>query len=264
MRLEQITPVILTYNEEPNIGRVLKQLTWARDVVIVDSHSTDRTRDIIGKFRNVRVYPHAFEAHAAQWTYALTQTGITSDWILVLDSDYVLSQALVTEIASLAPADDVAGYEAAFRYCVQGHALPRSIYPPRIVLCRRDRGRFYQDGHTQRLEVMKGRVLRLENPIDHDDRKSLGRWIVNQDRYALLERAKLLSMPPSGMRAADRLRVGGLLAPLAVLLHCLLFKGLIFNGLPGWYYSYQRAVAEFLLSLHLIEDRLAKRRPPDR
>ena len=263
MELSGVIPVILTYNEEPNIGRVLMKLTWARDVVIVDSGSTDRTREIIEGFSNTRFFTHAFETHATQWTYALTQTGIASDWVLVLDSDYVLSDALVTEISDLAPAGDVGGYEAAFRYCVQGRALARSIYPPRIVLCRRDRARFSQDGHTQRLEVVNGRVLRLANPIDHDDRKSLARWIANQDRYALLERKKLLSRPPSHWRAADRLRAGGVLAPLIVLLHCLLFKGLIFNGLPGWYYSYQRAVAELLLSLYLIEDRLAKRGPPD-
>lgn len=42
--LDQITPLILTYNEEPNIGRVLERLTWAREVVVLDSGSTDRTR----------------------------------------------------------------------------------------------------------------------------------------------------------------------------------------------------------------------------
>src|SRR5262249_21918365 len=166
-------------------------------------------------------------------------------------------------MGSLAPPDYVAAYEVEFRYRILGRALPRSIYPPRIVLCRRERARFSQDGHTQRLEVTNGRVLRLESSIDHDDRKSLTHWIAAQDRYARLERTKLRSAPTRELKAADRLRTAGLFAPLVVLLHCLFFKGLILNGLPGWYYSYQRAVAELLLSLYLIEDRLAKRKPPD-
>jgi glycosyltransferase involved in cell wall biosynthesis len=263
VRLSDITPVILTYNEEPNIRRVLAKLSWARHIVIVDSHSTDKTREIISEFQNAQIFPHTFEAHAAQWKYAIRETGIATEWILALDSDYVLSDELVEEMANLTPADNVAGYEAAFRYLIQGHALARSIYPPRIVLCRRDRARIYQDGHTQRLEVTGGDVRRLKSLVDHDDRKSLTRWIAAQDRYAQLERQKLFSISHTDLRIADRLRARGFFAPVAVLLHCLFIKGLIFNGLHGLYYSYQRAVAEFLLSLYLIDDRLKRRKPPD-
>ena len=261
MQISDITPVILTYNEEPNIARVLAQLSWARDVVVVDSHSTDRTRQIVGSFPNTRFFEHAFETHAAQWTYAITQTGIASEWILALDSDYVLSEEFVRELARLAPDGDVAGYSAGFRYRVRGYALRRSIYPPRIVLCRREQAKFRQDGHTQRLEVAGG-VGHLENRVDHDDRKSLAHWVVAQDRYAQLERAKLLAIPCSELAGADRLRARGPLAPIAVFLHCLFVKGLILHGLPGWYYAYQRAMAELLLALYVIEDRLVKRGAP--
>ena len=48
--LDQITPLILTYNEAPNIGRTLEQLTWARDIVVVDSFSTDDTVEIASSF----------------------------------------------------------------------------------------------------------------------------------------------------------------------------------------------------------------------
>jgi len=261
VQLDHITPVILTYNEELNIGRVLAKLSWAKDVVVVDSHSTDRTRDTVGEFRNARAFSHAFENHTAQWTYAVNETGIATDWILVLDSDYILSEEFIREMARLAPLDSIAGYEAAFRYRIHGYALPRSIYPPRIVLCRRDRARFHQDGHTQRLDVM-GDVRRLTNPIDHDDRKPLTHWTMAQDRYARLERAKLLSAPHTELGRADRLRARSVLAPLAVLVHCLFIKRLILHGYSGWYYTYQRTVAELLLSLYMIEDRLAGPRPP--
>lgn len=262
MRLADITPVILTYNEEVNIERVLMKLSWAKDVVVVDSHSTDRTREIVGEFGNARVFVHEFESHAVQWTHAITETGITTDWILVLDSDYVLSDELIEELLRIEPDDDVAGWDVTFRYVIHGRVLSRSIYPPRIVLCRRDRAHFYQDGHTQRLAVT-GSVRRLQNPIYHDDRKSLAHWIAAQDRYARLERAKLRAIPRAELGMADRLRVLGIVAPLAVLFHCLFIKGLILQGFPGWYYAYQRATAEFLLSLYVMEDRLAKREHPE-
>ena len=57
--LADITPVILTYNESANIGRSLERLTWAREVVIVDSGSTDDTLAIAGRFPNARVGPAA-------------------------------------------------------------------------------------------------------------------------------------------------------------------------------------------------------------
>jgi glycosyltransferase involved in cell wall biosynthesis len=261
VRLDDITPVILTFDEEPNIARVLARLGWARDVVVVDSHSTDRTREIAAGFSNVRVLLREFDAHATQWTYAIRETGIETEWILVLDSDYVLSDQFVQELEGVAGEAGVAGYEAPFRYCVLGRGLPRSIYPPRIVLCRRDRANFVQDGHTQRLTV-EGSVRRLRSPIDHDDRKSLAHWVMAQDRYARLERAKLLSAPNGTLRGADRMRRLYIIAPIAVLIHCLFVKGLIFSGFAGWYYTYERVVAELVLSLYLIEDRLTKRNPP--
>ena len=54
--LDHITPVLLTYNEEQNIGRTLSRLKWAKDVVVVDSGSTDRTLTIIAAYPNVRVF----------------------------------------------------------------------------------------------------------------------------------------------------------------------------------------------------------------
>jgi glycosyltransferase involved in cell wall biosynthesis len=262
VRLADITPVILTYNEEANIGRVLAKLSWAKDIVVVDSHSTDRTREIIGEFRNARVILHAFEDHAAQWKHAVTETSITSDWILTLDSDYILSEELIEELRRIEPDDDVAGWDASFRYFIHGRPLRTSIYPPRIVLCRRQRARFYQDGHTQRLAVT-GSVRHLQNPVYHDDRKSLAHWVAAQDRYARLERTKLRMTPRAELGMADRLRTHAIVAPVAVLLHCLFVKRLILQGFPGWYYAYQRAAAELLLSLYLIEDRLSKRWHPE-
>ena len=53
--LNEITPVLLTFNEAANIGRTLSCLTWAKDIVIVDSGSTDETISIVARFPQVRV-----------------------------------------------------------------------------------------------------------------------------------------------------------------------------------------------------------------
>lgn len=258
MRLDDVTPVILTYNEEANIGRVVARLAWAKEVIVVDSFSTDRTLAILREFPNVRVVQRSFEGHATQWQYAVAEGGIATPWVLGLDADLMLAEEAPVEIEALAPGVEIAGYSARFRYCVQGHPLPRSIFPDRIVLFRKDRVSFRQDGHAHRVSVA-GTVQLLRTLIDHDDRKPLSRWVCAQDGYARLERDKLLVARPGELLGPDRVRARRWLAPVAVLLYCLFIKRLILAGLPGWHYTYQRVMAEVLLSLYLIEESLAKR-----
>lgn len=257
MRLDDVTPLILTYNEEPNISRVLDRLRWAKEVVVVDSFSSDRTIDIVKQFTNARLVQRRFDGHDRQWSFGLRETGIETSWVLTLDADYLLSDAFRDELAALALAPDVAGYEAQFRFCIHGRPLRRSLYPGRVVLVRRDLASFYQDGHTQRVRV-DGAVRPLAARIDLDDRKPIAHWIVAQDRYARLERDKLLAARPDQLGLPDRLRRGRFLAPVAMLVYCLFGKRLAFEGLAGWYYTYQRVTAEILLSLYLMEQRLSE------
>ena len=95
--LNQITPLILTYNEAPNLGRTLDRLAWARDIVIVDSLSTDDTRAIAARYPSARVFDRAFTSHAEQWNFGLEQTGIKTDWVLALDADFVLTEDVIRE-----------------------------------------------------------------------------------------------------------------------------------------------------------------------
>ena len=174
MILAATTPVILTFNEAPNIARTLAALSWAPDIVVVDSLSDDGTVEIAKATPNVRVFSRAFDSHASQWNFAISETGITSDWILALDADYVVTDALVDELRKLIPPSSVAGYYTPFDYCILGKPLRGSVYPPVITLFRRGQGQYRQDGHTQRLHL-EGAAARLAGAIRHDDRKSLSR-----------------------------------------------------------------------------------------
>ncbi len=68
---DRVTPVILTFNEERNIGRTLARLGWAREIVLVDSLSTDATLSIAAGHPNVRTFERRFDSHGDQWTFAL-------------------------------------------------------------------------------------------------------------------------------------------------------------------------------------------------
>ena len=253
--LDRITPVILTFNEAPNIERTLAALSWAKRIVVVDSLSDDGTGELLRANPAVRVFERRFDEHARQWNYAVAETGIETDWILSLDADYVLTPAFVEELRRLEPHADIAGYANTFEYCIFGRPLRGSVYPPVTTLFRRGSAEYVQDGHTQRLKV-SGKVGTLAARIQHDDRKPIGRWLAAQNRYMELEAAKLLSSKPGALPLQDRLRKAIVIAPFLVFFYTLFIRGTILDGRAGVYYTLQRTIAEMILSLHLVRRHL--------
>jgi glycosyltransferase involved in cell wall biosynthesis len=251
-----ITGLVLTRDEAPNIARTLGKLAWLPSIVVVDSESTDATTDIAAGFPNVRVVTRRFTTHAEQWNFGLEQTGIQSEWVLALDADFVLTDALVREIQALQPHAATVGYWASFEYCIDGRPLRGAAYPPVAVLYRRVHGRYEQDGHTQRVRLT-GPVGSLVAPIHHDDRKPLAHWLAAQSRYMALE-AEKLSRPGATVGLVDRLRKLIVIAPPAMFLYCYIVRGGILDGRAGLFYALQRAVAEGILSLFLVRRLLGR------
>jgi glycosyltransferase involved in cell wall biosynthesis len=250
---DQITPLIITYNEAPNICRTLFKLFWAQRIVVIDSGSIDGTVETLRDYPQVEVIQRPFIDAASQCNFGLTQ--VASPWVLSLDADYELSDELIRELASLAPPDSVVGYRARFVYRIYGRPLRGSLYPPRIVLYRKDNASYRQEGHTQRV-VVEGEVVPLNGVIYHDDRKPLARWLTSQQSYAREQANYLLDAPREVLRRTDKIRLMGWPAPIGVFFYTLFVKGCLLDGWPGWFYALQRVIAEALLALEIIDRRL--------
>jgi glycosyltransferase involved in cell wall biosynthesis len=248
--LNQITPLILTYNEAANLDRTLQKLTWAKEIVIIDSHSSDETVAIAQHYTQVRLLQRKFDTHANQWNYGLSQ--VATPWVLSLDADYVLSDALIAEIAKLSGSPPIAGFFIPFQYCVFGKPLRCTILPPRQALFLNAQATYIDDGHTQLLKV-EGASAMLKSSIYHDDRKPFSRWLWAQDRYMILEVQKLAETRSRDLSWGDRIRKTKILAPFAILVYCLILKGGILDGWHGFYYAFQRVLAEIMLAIRLIE-----------
>jgi glycosyltransferase involved in cell wall biosynthesis len=249
MMLERITPLILTRDEEANIARTLAALAWAREVIVVDSMSSDRTVELSRQFTNVRVVQREFDDLASQWSFAASQ--VTTEWTLTLDADYLVPPAFVDEIAALDPPVDISGYEASFVYTIDGRPLRGALYTPRVVLLRRARFSFFMDGHTQRVQV-DGRVERLRQRLVHDDRKSLARFIDRQRTYMRNEARKIRETKWRDLPLAGRIRKLRFVAPFAVAVQTLLFRGGLLDGPAGLRYAFERVLAELILSRELL------------
>lgn len=255
--LTDITPVIITFNEAPNIRRALERLSWAKRVIVVDSQSTDETATIVRTFPNAKVVVHPFVSLADQWNFAVSETGIESGWILRLDADYIVQDDLITELDGLVPPADVAAYAVNFIYCIFGKRLRASLYPASYKIFRRGQVRFVQDGHTERPEFT-GRGVALNGHICHDDRKPISRWLSSQDKYMAAEAQKLSEVQSERLDIIDRLRKYPSISWLVVFFYCLFVKGLILDGRAGIYYALQRTAAEIILALNILDRQLRK------
>jgi len=253
--LDQITPIIATYNEAPNIERVLNALKWAKDVLVIDSYSSDETLAICATFDNVRVIQNEYTGPTDQSNFGLAQD-IQTEWVMSMDSDYIVTPSLQAEIADLVPSDEVQGFEIGFEYLISGRPLKGSLYPPRTSLYRRKSAHYHRDGHTQRV-IIDGLVIKLENKMQHDDRKPYRRWLASQRRYAAQEAEKLAGVKWQTLSWPDRLRYWGI-APLAVIPYTLIIKGLALNGYAGFEYTWQRMIAELYLQLARLNLKFGK------
>ncbi len=255
MILSEITPLLITLNEAPNITRVLEKLRWAGRIVVLDSGSTDGTLDLVTRFPQAEIVHRAFDSFAEQCNFGLTL--IRTEWVLSLDADYELSDELVSALHELRD-DGLAGYRASFVYRIFGRALRGTLYPPRVVLYRVRGGRYENEGHGHRISV-SGAIGDLRGPIYHDDRKPLSRWFASQQNYARLEAEYLLRTPDDRLTRSDKIRRAGWPAPLLVPLYALVVKGCILDGWPGWFYVLQRLIAETMIALELVHRRLSGR-----
>jgi glycosyltransferase involved in cell wall biosynthesis len=254
----RVEVLILTWNEEANLGRTLDGLVRFPRVVVLDSGSTDRTLDIAARYPNVRIASRPFDNHAAQWNHGLTACDIEAPWVLALDADYVLTSALAEEIDTLDPAPSTGGYWASFRYCIGGQPLSGSLYPPVMILYRREGASYRQDGHTQRVAI-EGEAHALKASLLHDDRKPMSAWLAAQDRYARLECQSLRGTPWLALGWRDRLRRMVLVTPWLVPLYCLTIGRGLLDGRRGLLYATQRGIAEAILSARLLQSGLSRK-----
>ena len=256
----QTTAMIVTYNEGPNLRRCLDRLRWAPRILVIDSGSNDETLEIARQHPQVDIVERPFDDFATQCNFGLAR--IESRWVLSLDADYQLSEALVAEISALRE-DDVAGYSADFIYRMYGRPLRGSLYPPRVVLYRRDAAVYRNEGHAHRVGIA-GRVATLRGRILLDDRKPLARWLDSQQHYARREADYLLATPRAGLGWADRVRLMGWPAPILVFFYTLVVKRCALDGWAGWLYVLQRTFAEIALALEIVDRRVRSFAPTDR
>ncbi len=252
--IDLITPMILTYNEESNIERTLAGLDWAKQILVVDSYSTDRTIEILKKNPRVRILQRKFDNFADQCNFGLTN--ITTEWVLSLDSDYLVTSRWVNEASQISKDINLSAYIIPLKIYIYGKPIKSSIVPPRIALYKKSSAHYEMDGHGHKVKIT-GKISRFSHPIFVDDQKKLSVWFKNQATYAEDEAEKLLKINFIKLSFSDKIRSLYIFAPFLVFLYCIIFKLGFLDGWRGWYYAFQRAFFELSLSISLIDKKIS-------
>ena len=180
----KISATIITYNEERNIPRVLESLRCCDEIVVVDSGSADRTVEIATKL-GARVVESPWLGYASQKNFASEQCA--NDWVLSLDADESLSEALEGEIWQIkknGPQYDAYTMPRLAQYLGRW-ILHSGWYPDRkIRLFDRRKARWV--GKLHESVVVDGTVGHLEANILHFTCNSLSEHLKTMDRYTTL------------------------------------------------------------------------------
>lgn len=271
-----VSIVILTLNEEANIGACLDSCSWCDDVHVLDSGSTDRTREI-AESKGASVWEHPFESFGAQRNWAIENIPTRHEWIFHLDADERFTPEIVDEMRRVLEADpDEAGFHVPSKLMFMGKWLKRSGgYPAyQMRLFHKRRMRFADHGHGQR-EQTDGAVGRLREPYLHYNfSKGLEDWFDKHNRYSGQEAAQTLrSIEPigaslRGLASLDAVRRRRALKslgyrlpcrPLLAALYMLLVKGGVFDGRAGWTYIAMRKTYEQMIDIKLAVMRQKRR-----
>lgn len=183
--MNKLSAVIITYNEEANITAALDSLSFADEVVVVDSGSTDRTREI-AESRNARVFQHEFEGYSSQKNRAIDQC--SNDWVLILDADERIPMALRGEIQNtLQDPGDSRAFSIGRNNYFMGKKVRFSGWQGDRVTRLIDR-RFARYGDTAVHEEMQvnGKVSRLKNKMDHYTYRDLDSYLSKSWNYSTL------------------------------------------------------------------------------
>lgn len=268
-----LSVLILTYNEERNIGDCIKSLPWRADVHVLDSMSTDATVDLAQSL-GAKVSHSRFAGYATQRNIGLSLP-FENEWIVMLDADERMTEALVREIESqigMAGPQDVM-FRVRRKDIFMGRWLKRaSGYPtwfPRVF--RRDCVRVERE--INEVYVTDGRTIKLqEHLIHYPFNKGIDWWFERHNAYSTKEASLVISgqnpLPPlslasftdPGTRRATLKAVFYRLPlrPFLTFLYLMVVRGGFLDGYPGFVFASMRLSYEIMIDAKVAYARAAK------
>lgn len=180
-----LSVVILTFNSEKYLKEVLQSASFADEIIVLDSGSSDKTEQICKQFENVKFQHQSWLGFGKQKRAAVEFT--SNDWVFVLDSDEVIMPLLKDEILSVLKEPEFDAYKVARLNLFFGKEVrSMGLYPDFTVrLFNKNRANF-NDKEVHEKVVVNGNTGELKNPLKHYAYESIEQFIAKQNRYSSL------------------------------------------------------------------------------
>ena len=182
-----LTATLLTRNSERLLPRALDALQWCDQIVVLDTGSTDATRVIAARYKNVSLHrlPGPFPGFGLAHQYAVALA--RHDWILSVDSDEIVTPELATEITAL-PLDRRTVYAMPFRNYFNGRHITTCGWSPdrHERLFHRGETNFCASEVHERVRTRGLRVVTLQHGIDHYSYERLEDFLRKMSAYSQL------------------------------------------------------------------------------
>jgi glycosyltransferase involved in cell wall biosynthesis len=252
--MEKVSAVVIVYNEEKNLRACLETVQWADEIVVVDSHSQDRTVEIAREFSG-KIFQREYRGHIDKKRFAVSKAA--HDWVFSIDADERATPELKEEILGVLKqgSKEIVGYDMPRMTRHLGRwILHGEWYPDRVTrLFRRSRMR-YEGTEPHDRVILTGRRGHLHGMLLHYNYRNFAHQIQTVQSYSDVAAKAMLK---EGRRIGFR---NLFLRPLFKFLRCYFLKRGFLDGWPGFIIAATSAFYVLAKYVKLYEMQLSRKR----
>jgi len=244
--MNELSALVLTYNEETNIADCLDSISWIERVVVVDSYSNDQTEKICQQYDNLDFYKNKFKDFASQRNFGLDK--IKTDWVFVIDADERVTAELKDEIITILNESEAKaeGYEIARKNYFLGKWIKYCGWYPDYTL-RLFKSEYRYSGLVHESPQLNGKIKKLDNDFIHYTYQNLEGYAAKMNQYTSLDAEKKYN-------AGKTVGISYiLLRPFLEFIKIYIFKRGLSNGFQGLIVSLFSSYYQFIKNVKLWE-----------
>lgn len=281
--MTDITVIVPVKNEEKNLAKCLRPLQgWANEILVVDSQSKDRTEEIAMEHGAKVIQFYYKGGWPKKRQFILDTYHFRTAWIMLLDSDEILSEANKKFISQ---AVEVNEYDAFFlnfkleflgRMLRHAHGGLRKLSLFKIGKAHYERRLEAQDESMADMEihehvVSKGPIGQIKSPILHRNLNNMSRYIIKHDEYSNYEARVHLNGTDEELKASfwgtkeQRRRylkkhlITNAWSPFFYFIYRFLIKGGFRDGRPGFFYILYQCIYLYFISAKMYEIQITEK-----